>query len=96
MVVLAHLSEVNNHPDLVKETLRNRLVPAILIRPDSKWPCRTNRPPSGTSTRQEVTMEPLPKAFLLPIDDSEDSLRPIRFLTSLYRSDLTSASPSTT
>ncbi|SHE67313.1 Nucleotide-binding universal stress protein, UspA family [Desulfacinum infernum DSM 9756] len=29
-------------------------------------------------------MEPLPKAFLLPIDDSEDSLRPIRFLTSLY------------
>lgn len=29
-VVLAHLSEVNNHPDLVKQTLRNRLEPAIL------------------------------------------------------------------
>ncbi|SMC20435.1 Nucleotide-binding universal stress protein, UspA family [Desulfacinum hydrothermale DSM 13146] len=29
-------------------------------------------------------MELLPKAFLLPIDDTEESLRPIRFLTRLY------------
>ncbi len=29
-------------------------------------------------------MPPLPKAFLLPIDDTEESLRPIHFLTRLY------------
>ncbi len=60
VVVLAHLSEVNNHPDLVKETLRNRLLPAILDttrfevamqnEPSAVWHIHTTGGDHGTVT----------------------------------------------